>query len=130
MASRFSLCIKGPIGNSNLFSFEYSINMIFPNCLGFEFCVLFCSWCNFYYQLNYPPMCLLSLVTLRDPSPYCKKKIMLQDILRCTDTLLVRRWFYGGHVLGNGLSELSQTAKGYLFVVHRPTVPWPERLGD
>ena len=68
-------------------------------------------------------------ITLRNPSSYCKKKIMLQDILQRTDMLLVRRCFCGGRVLGSSLSEISQTAKGYLFADHRPAVPWLERLG-
>lgn len=42
----------------------------------------------------------LFLMTLRNPSTYCKEKIRLQDILRCTDMLLVERWTCGRHVGG------------------------------
>lgn len=107
------------------FSFECSfvevIFFFFSNCLGLELFVVFCADFTQLKWSSHGPS--LSLMTLRNPNTCYKKKIKLQNILRCTDALCEGRWSQGRHAWGRELSEISWTAEGSLFADHRSAVP-------
>lgn len=93
----------------------------FSNCLGLELFVVFCADFTQLKWSSHGPS--LSLMTLRNPNTCYKKKIKLQNILRCTDALWEGRWSQGRHAWGRELSEISWTAEGSLFADHRSAVP-------
>lgn len=95
----------------------------FPNLLGFEFYVLFCSQCKFYsQQYIFPGALSFSIITLRNPSIYFKEKIRLQGIWRCTYTVLVGRWSCGVSTCfgERGFLRSPKLLKGVVFADIRP----------
>lgn len=85
--------------------------------------IICCILCRFYSVKMVFPWTFSFSVTLRNPNTCYKKKIKLQNILRCTDAL----WEEDGPrktCLGKGAFwDKAELLKGSLFADHRSAVP-------